>query len=421
MYNILKLNNNIKIVNQKLINTNAVTFAIWIKIGSRHENEKLSGISHFIEHMLFKGTKNKTAKDIAIEIDAIGGRVNAFTSKEYTCYHLTTIKPLLEKGINLFVDMFFNSKFDNNDIDLERTVINEEISMYEDSPDDLVFDSMLEKCFNENPLGKSILGNKYSLNNINNKTIKNYINENYISDNIIISLVGDYDENHLNLIKSSFEKIKNNSLKLSEKSVYKTSISIKNKQLEQNHICLGFPSISITDNKKYSINLLNNIIGGCMSSRLFQKVREEYGLCYHISSFNLSYSDIGIYSIYVALNKTMTNKAIKLILDIIRDICLSSCSLDELKRAKDQVKTNFLLSLENSDYYMKIISTHTLYNNNITNVKEIIQNYDNISIEDIRNIANQIFNLNKMSISIVGQIDNIEETYNFYQKLKQTL
>lgn len=413
MYNKIILDNSVRIVSEKIPYLRSVTIGIWVKNGSRFEEENVGGISHFIEHMLFKGTQDKTANQIAQEMDLIGGGVNAFTTKECTSYYLKTLDIHLKKGISILADMFFNSKFTKEDVDLERRVIKEEIGMYADAPEDVCTEKLFESCFAGSKLGRPILGNMQTLDNIDGDKMKDYMKTHYRPHDILISLSGNFTDDDIEYIKEIFGNMNTQGKNEIENAEYKQSfISIK-KDTEQNHLCLGFKSISLSDDKRYTMQILNNILGGGMSSRLFQTVREKNGLCYSVYSFSAAQSEIGLFNIYTALNPESEEKALLLIKKLIKEFKENGPTDEELHRCREQVKINILMGLESTGARMSTIAKGELFFGEVLSIDEIVTRYDAVTKEDIINLAREIFDFEKISLCAVGKTQDVD----FYKQL----
>ena len=410
------LENGIRIVYEKNENIRSATLGIWINNGSRYEPIEINGISHFIEHMMFKGTETRSAKDIATEMDYIGGQINAFTTKECTCYYVKALDIHLDKGIDILTDMFLNSKFDDKDINLERTVIEEEISMYEDQPEDVVIEKLHENIYCDSTLGFPVLGTKQSLKNINSEVMHSFVNKTYVPSSIVVSICGSFSDKHLSTIEDVFSKIQKGESQTFRPAKYNKTKLLITKDIEQNHICIAFDGISMVDKRRYALQVMSGILGSGMSSRLFQKVREENGLCYTISGFNSANLDSGIYSIYVALSKNTEQKALTLIREVIVDLLENGISSDEIMRQREQIKANILMGLESTSARMNFLARSVLFHDKILTADEIIQRYDNVTEEDVMNIARDILDFSKASICVVGDVScdkAYEEFLNF--------
>lgn len=413
MYNKIVLDNSVRIISEKIPYVRSVTIGIWVKNGSRCEEEVVGGISHFIEHMLFKGTENRAANEIAKEMDLIGGGVNAFTTKECTSYYLKTLDIHLKQGISILADMFFNSKFSKEDVDLERSVIKEEIGMYADAPEDVCTEKLFESCFAGSKLGRPILGTNETLDNIDGTKMKDYMKRHYRPEDTLISLSGNFTDDDLQYIKEIFGNMSGDGKNKLENAEYQQSfISIK-KDTEQNHLCFGFKSISLSDERRYAMQILNNILGGGMSSRLFQSVREKNGLCYSVYSFTAGQSEIGLFNIYTALNPTSEEKAILLIKELIKEFKENGPTDEELHRCREQVKINILMGLESTGARMSNIAKGELFFGEVLSTDEIVALYDSVTKEDIINLAREIFIFENVSICAVGKTRDID----FYKNL----
>ncbi len=410
MINVKKLKNNITVVLEEIPYVRSISFGIWIKNGSRNENKKLNGISHFIEHMIFKGTKTRTAREIAEAMDSVGGQINAYTTKEYTCYHTRVLDKHFHRAIDVMGDMFLNSKFDNEDIKRERNIILEEIDMYEDSPEELVHDCLQEEIWGNSRLSLPILGTKESISDFNTYIIKDYFDKNYVPENTVISVAGNFKTDYiLKEIENYFGNWNNVYLgqKDTENAVYKPCIVKRPKNIEQVHICIAFPGIERDNKYKYALTVFNTIFGGGMSSKLFQKLREENALTYSVYSYTSSYVDVGLFSIYASMNPNQTEKAISLIFEQMEDVKNNKISNKIIDITKEQIISNFIIGSESTANRMTASGASMLLKGNIQSMEEIISNIEKITSDDIYDIVNLIFDYEKISLSAVGKIDNI--------------
>ena len=407
MYNIDELNNGIKIVTEEIPFVRSISFGIWVKVGSQHENLDTNGISHFIEHMIFKGTKKRNAKKIAEDMDAIGGQINAFTTKQMTCFYFKILDENFDKALEIMADMFLNSSFDEKEMSREKKVILEEINMYEDTPEELVFEVLNQKVFDGSSLAYPILGSTQNVESFSHNDIANYYNNNYTGDNIIISVAGNFKKNNmLDKIKSYFGDIKNTSElknKLESEPKYKKSIVLKQKNIEQVHICLGFPGVKNNLDDIYKLALFNTIFGGGMSSRLYQKIREENGLAYSLFSYNYSFDNIGLFSIYAGINPNKVEDCVKLIISEIKNLEFNKITQEELLKTKEQLKASYLLGLESSSSRMNALGKSMILYNKILTPDEIINKINQVSLKEIQELINQIFDFDKISLSCVGK------------------
>lgn len=412
MYKRHTLNNGLKIITENIPYVKSITIGVWIKTGSKYESLNNNGVAHFIEHMIFKGTTSKSAKEIADLVDGVGGQINAFTSKEYTCYYIKVLDSHLDLAIDLLSDMLFNSVFDEQEINKERSVIFEEINMYEDSPEDLVHELLATTLFKNNTLGFPILGIEDSLNKIDRKVMIEYTKLNYVSNNSVLSVAGNFDENKLlEAIESKFGQWKpNENIKdPSDLITYHNEHVYKQKDIEQTHICIGFPSVSLKSKNLYSIFILNNILGGSMSSRLFQKVREEHGLVYSIYSYPSSYTDAGLLVIYAGMNPGNFEEVCSLIFQELNEIKINGISESDLAKTKEQLKGNYILGLESTSSRMTSIGRSELLLGKINSPKEVIALIDQVTLADMRDTINAVIDFSKISSAMISKENQINK------------
>ena len=403
MYEKLTLPNGVRIVYENIPYVRSVSMGIWVGTGSRFETASENGASHYIEHMLFKGTANRTAAEIAWESDSIGGQINAFTTRECTCFYGRVLDTHLGQLTDILCDMFFNSNFSEEDVESERGVIFEEIDMYEDTPDDLVSERHFSAVFKGSSLARPVLGTKKTLRGMNSESLKKYMNDHYDAGSVVIALSGSFTQSDIDRIASHFgklEKKKNNKLKA---AVYKPAIVVKKKNIEQNHLCIGFPGISMASEDRFAFVMMSSILGGSMSSRLFQTVREDKGLCYSIYSYCSNYYKEGVFSVYTALSRDTEEKAIKLIKDVITDFTENGVTDDEVRCVCEQAKSNILMGLESTSTRMHRLGRGELFSGRTQDVDEICACYDRITKEDIKRLAEKHLDFKNVSFSAVGK------------------
>jgi len=386
----IKKINGLTLIYEKIPHVRSVSIGVWVKTGTAHENNFPKGISHFIEHMLFKGTKNRNARDIAEELDSIGGYLNAFSSKEYTCYYARVINEHLKIAVDVLSDITINSVFDVEEMEKEKEVVIEEIGMYEDNPDELVNDMINEIFWSEHPLGKNILGSKESVSSITRQDVISFVKHYYTKDNIIVSAVGNFDENNLiEIITKFFKKMPENH---GEKFEIPESFKIGKpqfikKDIKQVHYCLAMPGPSQVDNSKYAFGILSSVIGGGMSSRLFQEIREKYGFVYTIYSYTQSHINSGMFVVYFACNEKNTDKVLELIFQELKKIKKEGITEEELFRGKQQLKGNIILSLENTSSRMRRQASSIIYYKKLVKIDEVIKLIDSVTLDDIRRVS----------------------------------
>ncbi|MGN1030680.1 MAG: M16 family metallopeptidase [Butyricicoccaceae bacterium] len=403
MYQKTVLPNGVRIVSEQIPYVRSAALGIWVLNGSRHEPKELSGISHFIEHMMFKGTERRSAEHIAIAMDALGGQFNAFTTKECTCYYLKTLDSHLQTGAEILADMFLHSKFAKEDLELERGVVLEEIDMYEDSPEDVATEKIFEASFSGDPLGRPILGSRETLLGITGEDLHSYIAEYYRPEDTVVALSGSFTPDDLDYICKLFSEMTGSGRNQFTPATYHISTVTRSKDIEQMHLCLGFEGISMDAEERYTNALLSSILGGGMSSRLFQTVRERNGLCYSVYSYSISHQDTGMFGIYTALNKETEERALRLIREECIRLTQDGPDRAELNRCREQVKSNLLMGLESTTARMNQLGRSELFYDHTADLDEIIEHYDAVTIDDITDLARRILNFDRASICAVGK------------------
>lgn len=392
MVTIKKLNCGTTVIMEKSERVQSAALGIWVRAGASDEWDEVSGVSHFIEHMMFKGTKNRTAKQIAEDVDKIGGVFNAFTGKEATCYYIKTLSSNICRGAEILLDMLTGSKFDQEEMDRERQVICEEIKMVKDTPDDDVYDTISELVAGGNPLGRSILGTPESLAGIDRSRLVDYRDQMYARDSIVVAVAGNFDEEAIEAIfedrlTSLRDKKPKKEIQLKP---YQQSFNVKVRDIEQTHICLATPGIALDDPRYYAFVLLNSIFGGSMSSRLFQNIREQKGLAYSVCSMNLFSSYWGFFSIYAGVSPEKAGEALDAIhyeLDTLRE---SGVTEEELAMAKEQMKSSYIFGLESVNSRMFSIGKNKLLLDRVYAEEEVLSSFDRVTREDIREVAEMI-------------------------------
>ena len=394
--------NGVRIVLEEIPAVRSVTIGIWVLTGSRNETEENNGISHFIEHMFFKGTKTRTAQDIAEAFDSIGGQVNAFTSKEYTCFYAKVLDTHKDFALEILADMFFNSTFDEEEMEREKKVVFEEIKMYEDTPDDIVHDLLARASFGQHPLGYPILGTEEHLKAFNPDILRGYIKERYTPENVVISVAGNADQSFLKRIEDYFGTFESSKDRTGiHKPMFLANNIERNKETEQAHLCLGFNGLEIGHKNVYSLVIMNNVLGGSMSSRLFQDVREKQGLAYSVFSYHSSFLDNGLLTIYAGTG----NEQLPLLRDTISktiDTLVKDGLTDkELKNSKEQLKGNLVLSLESTNSRMNRNGRNELLLGHHRTIDELIKEIDEVNHDSIQKVIETIFN-NSVSTALIA-------------------
>jgi predicted Zn-dependent peptidase len=391
--NVTELPNGIKIISEKINYVKSFSLGFWFDVGSRDETEENSGISHFLEHMFFKGTKKRSAKKIAEDIESLGGYLNAFTSKEHTCFYGRGLTDHVEKTFEVLADMVQNSVFDPKEIEKESAVVVDELYDIEDSPDELIFDKFESNIFHGNSLGMPIIGTEKNLRSFKQKDLLKYVNENYTRDRFYIVASGNIE--HKDLIKFAKKYISKN-LKAAndnkrELIVNPTGDLHVSKETQQVHYILGRSTYGHKEKSRVKVSVLSHILGEGSSSRLFQKVREENGIAYQINSFLNSFLDISTFGIYLSTNDKSVNKAQELIYEEIERIKKKKVGNIELDRAKEYLIGNMLMSLESTTNRMLRIAQSMIYFNKIKTIEETVKHIQSVTSKDIQNLSNEIF------------------------------
>jgi predicted Zn-dependent peptidase len=405
MVKIETLSNGIKIVMEDIPYVQTVAIGIWARAGAVFEPARSAGISHFIEHMLFKGTEKRSAKRIAEDVDRIGGHINAFTGKEATCYYLRTMSGNFAKGAEILSDMFLSSRFDRDEVDKEREVVCEEIKMVEDSPEDDIGDLICEELFHGSPLAKSVLGTPSSLANVKPATMRAYLRRHYTKENIVLAAVGRIDEDE---VRSEFERLfdaapqgRPADERLQPECLPR--FRSKEKDIEQSHICLATRGVPLDDRRYYSMTLLNSVMGGNMSSRLFQNLREQKGLAYTIYSSHNAFRDVGYFNIYAAVGHKKVKKAVTGVIEELAALKSGGVTEDELSMAKEQMKGHYVFSQENVSGRMFAAGKNCLLLGKVYTPEEIVEGLDSVTLDDIREISGLVTDPASYSGVIIGR------------------
>jgi len=409
MFNKIVLPNGVRVLTDRIPHVRSAAVGIWVGIGSRFEAASENGAAHFIEHMLFKGTERRTAAELAEEMDQIGGQINAFTTKDCTCFYGRVLDTNLPVAIDVLCDMFFSSRFDENDVISERGVIIEEIGMYEDTPEDLVIELLYSEVYRGCSLARPILGKKSTLERMTGETLRDFMQRKYRSGDIVIALSGSFTDSDVQAICERFSLMPKSRRARLPSAKYRPCVTTKRKKIEQNHLCFGFPCVSNLSPDRYAMQLLNNIFGGGMSSRLFQELREKRGLCYSAGSFMSTQDDTGLFCLTMALSQDSEEEAIKVVAQEIEKIKSSGVSQTELDRSREQVKANILMGLESTNTRMSRIARCELTYGRVIPIEETIAAYDAVTREDLQRLAAEVFDLEKMAFSAVGRVRTVEQ------------
>ncbi|MEH7177166.1 M16 family metallopeptidase [Neobacillus vireti] len=402
MINRYSCKNGVRIVLENIPTVRSVAIGVWIGTGSRNENPQTNGISHFLEHMFFKGTKTRSAKEIAESFDSIGGQVNAFTSKEYTCYYAKVLDTHAQFALDVLADMFFNSTFVEEELNKERNVVLEEIKMYDDTPDDIVHDLLSRAIYENHPLGYPILGTEETLNTFTSNTLKEYIHNHYTPENVVISIAGNVSDNFIREVEKYFGSYEGGNSAITENiPTFHSNRLSRKKETEQAHLCIGFEGLKIGHEDVYSLIILNNILGGSMSSRLFQEVREQRGLAYSVFSYHSAYQDNGVVTVYGGTGAKQLNVLFETIQETLGKLKQDGITEKELVNSKEQLKGSLMLSLESTNSRMSRNGKNELLLKRHRSLDEIIEQIDQVTKQSVDGMANSVFT-DKYSVSLIS-------------------
>ncbi len=410
MYRKDTLANGIRVVSETLPKSRSVSIGVWVKVGSRHEPPEWGGVSHFIEHLFFKGTEKRSAKDIAIEMDSIGGEMNAFTSQETTTYYVKVVDEHLPIAIDLLSDILIGSRFDPAEMEKERRVILEEIKGVEDTPDDYIHELFTGTVWRDNPLGRPILGTRETIKGLKHENIISYINSHYSPKEIVISVAGNFEHGRLiELLNASFGMLQRTGIPKQETTpTFTRDVAVRKKQLEQVQLCIGCKGLNYTSDDRFVISALNTVLGNSMSSRLFQEVREQNALAYSIYSYVTSYRDTGLMTIYAGTDPSNVLEVIRLVMKEIRKIKTEGITPAEETRVKNQIKGSLVLSLESSNSHMSRIARQEIYFGKYLSIDEIIKGVEKVSAEQVQRLADTLFSTETMSLSVLGPLTSAD-------------
>ncbi len=400
-----QFNNGLRLVVNKMEGVLSVSIGVLVKTGSMNENAENNGISHFIEHVMFKGTEKRTAFEISDHIDRIGAHINAFTSKELTCYYTKSTKEYVKETLDILSDIFFNSKFDNKELEKEKGVVIEEINMSEDTPEEVCLDLLSQSYYGKDGLGQTILGNKKNIKRFSRKDILSYLDDYYTADNVVISVAGNVDIKKVEaLVEEYFAK---KFTRIKSKKQAKTELIVpahlyKSKRIEQTHIGFAMKGISAKDDSSDAFAIANVVFGGGMSSRLFQRIREELGLCYSIYSYSSQYKDNGVLEIYAGVNTSQRDLAVNAIMEELKEFKKNGITEQEFLRGKAQIKSSFVLGQESSASQMILYAKYLALLDSEFNFKERIKKIDAITINDVLEAIERSFGSGDIATATVG-------------------
>ena len=407
MFRKSRLDNGITVVMEQMRTVRSVSLGIWVRVGSRHEPPEKSGISHFLEHMFFKGTRKRSARDIAFEIDSLGGEFNAFTSKEGTTFYIKVLDEYLDRGAELLSDVFLHPAFPEEEVEREKGVIREEIKLVEDTPDDYVHDIFSKTVWGGGGLGQPVLGRRETVRKFSRDDLTGHIRKYYGTADTVISCAGNFDHDALlEALNRSMGSLRRGSEpRAGEPPAFNPKTSVTRKDLSEAHICLGVKGIEQASPDRYCLLLLNTILGGGISSRLFQEIRERRGLAYSVYSFLSSYRDTGLWAVYAGTGRKRTSEVIEHMRRIIGELP-GTIGEAELQRAKDQLKGNLVLGLESTGSRMQNIANQEIYYGRYYPPVEIMKAIDSVSLGDARGLAERLIKGKTAALTVLGPVDD---------------
>src|SRR3954469_12951584 len=404
------LNNGIRLVTESMGHVRSVSLGVWLTRGSRHETDRDSGIAHFVEHMLFKGTATRSAEDIAQAVDSIGGQLDAFTAKEYASYYVKVLDEHLPLAVDILSDIVLRPAFHDIDIEREKKVILEEIKMVEDTPDDLVHELFTQAFWEGHPLGRPILGTKESVEGLTQQRLRDHFRGAYAAENVIISAAGNLEHGAL---REALEKAFGEMPSAGRKETWSPpavvpKVVIRTKELEQSHICLGASSYPQNHDARYASYVLNTMLGGSMSSRLFQNIREKRGLAYSVFSGINAYRDAGSLTVYAGCANEAVGEVIDLVVEEMKVIKQAPVPDSELRRAKDHLKGSVMLSLENTSSRMSHLARQEIYFDRQFTLDETLEGIEHVTPADIQQVADDVFSNGSLAATVLGQVNGLE-------------
>ncbi|SFP09105.1 Predicted Zn-dependent peptidase [Salibacterium halotolerans] len=387
-----RLSNGLRVVTEHTTTVQSMTIGIWIKTGSRYETAEENGISHFLEHMFFKGTVHRSAAEIAESFDKIGGDVNAFTSKEYTCFYAKVLDKHTKTALSILADMLFHSTFDQEEIEKEKQVVMEEIKMVEDTPDDIIHDYLDREAFGHHPLARPILGTEESVRAFTRDGILDFRERHYTAGNMVISLVGNESSELIEQLERLFGGLPRGYVEQPfEKPLFLPGKTGIQKETEQAHLCIGFPGAPMDDEAMYPLMLMNNALGDSMSSRLFQRIREDRGLAYSVFSYHVPFLDTGMLTIYAGTGLKQQEEAAAAVFEVVENIAADGLTDKEIENGKEQLKGNIILGLESTSSRMSRNGKNELMLGRHRTLEDTVQRLDHVTKEDIQQTASAMF------------------------------
>ena len=406
------LANGVRLATERMAHVRSVAVGVWLTRGSRHEPAEHPGIAHFVEHMLFKGTPGRNAEEIAQQVDSIGGQIDAFTSKEYAGYYLKVLDEHLPLAVDILADLICNPLFAADEIEREKKVILEEIKMVEDTPDDLVHELFAEGFWLNHPLGRPILGTPASVSALDHQTLKAYFAETYVAANFVVVAVGNLEHwRVVDLLEKALANAPHTGPDANQKAPKVAPvIQVRNKELEQSHIVFGTEALPQHHPDRYAGYALNTTLGGSMSSRLFQNVREKRGLAYSVFSGLSAYQDAGALSIYAGCANDAVAELIDVVVAEIRQMKAGGLLPVELRRAKDHLKGSLMLGLESTSSRMSHLARQEMYRDQMTGLDEMLASIEKVTEDDVLKLADRFFTNGSLAVTVLGNVNGLQVT-----------
>jgi predicted Zn-dependent peptidase len=401
------LPNGIRILTERMPHVRSVAVGVWVETGSRHEPAARGGVSHLIEHLVFKGTATRTAQDIARTMDSVGGQMDAFTTKENTCFYVQVLDEHLPLAVDLLTDILLHPLFDAEELEREKSVVLQEIRMVEDTPDDVIHDLFATQIWGDHPLGRPILGTRDLVTGFAREGIAEHFGEEYVPPQIIIAVAGNVTHQQVvDLFGRGFNGFHHGAPpRVANPPRLAPGVNIVHKALEQVHLVMGFPGLRHAAPERYAMFLLNDVIGGSMSSRLFQEVRERQGLVYSIHTGAQAFADTGLLYVYAATDAQNFSKVLKSVLKELRDLKKSGVTADELKRAKDHLKGSLMLSLESTSSRMNRLAKHEMHLGSFLTMDQMLASIDGVKHEEVQALVTQVLDEDQLALTTLGPLD----------------
>lgn len=413
MYRRTILDNGVSVVTEQVPEFRSCTLGVWIGTGSRFEAESQAGVSHFLEHILFKGTTNRSAYEIARLMDGVGGQLNAFTEKERTCYYARVMDQHVPLAVDVLSDMLLNSLLDPEEVERERGVILEEIKMFEDTPDDRIMTLFTDAVWGSHPLGRQIIGTREVVGEMSSPTLRSYMDERYVAGNVMVAAAGRVEHDaFVDLVRSHLgDRLPGGQFNPpTSRPTAAASRAIYSKDCEQAYVCFGRDGLAYTDERRYVMMVMDSILGGSMSSRLFQEIREKRGLVYSVGTFQNAYLDSGLFGIYAGTSASNVERVLGLCRTILMDVRRGGLTAEELGRAKELLKGNMALAMESTSARMLRLARSVAYHDRLIPVEEVISRVESVTQEQVLELASWLLDTEHFTLTVLGPVSDVEGT-----------